>query len=185
MYTDKFRNTVYIYVTKISDRLSYTCGSPSEKGEQLLRRGLRELYSIDLEQEERAKTQNGKPYLVNHSEVQYNISHSGKYVVCAFAQVSVGIDIQEKRIVNVERIGRKIFPIEEYREFLKSEEKQETFFRQWVMRESYLKWTGEGLTKDLRQLQTEGWHRFIHVDREYMCALWTEHPMEIQLREVE
>ena len=70
------------------------------------------------------------------------------------------------------------------REFLKSENKQDEFFRQWVLNESYLKWTGDGLTKDLRVLKREGWYQFLHFHRNYLCAIWSEKPMNIEIREI-
>lgn len=184
MHTDKSRRTAYVYYAKVSDRLSCDHVEASAMGEALLSRGLYELYGVSLEKEERAKGKYGKPYLVNRPEIHYNISHSGKYTICAISGVPVGVDIQKKRITDVEKVGKRIFPPEEYRKFLMSERKQEEFFRQWVLRESYLKWTGEGLTKDLRELETEGWHQFIHLDREYMCALWSQGPLEIRIKEV-
>lgn len=184
MHTDKSKNSVYVYYTRISDRLSYSSADASELAENLLARGLDELYGIVLSKEERSKGPHGKPYLVNHPKIHYNISHSGRFVLCAISGVPVGIDIQQKRIVDVAKVGKKIFPDEEYRRFLKSETMQEDFFRQWVLRESYLKWTGEGLTKDLRDLKTEGWHQFLHLHRDYMCALWAGKPLEIHIKEV-
>lgn len=36
----------------------------------------------------------GKPYLVGCDRIYFNVSHSGKWIVCAFADKEVGIDIQ-------------------------------------------------------------------------------------------
>lgn len=182
--TDRSKNTAYVYYAKLTDRLGYDHADATQTGELLLNKGLAELYGIDLKKEERDKGPQGKPYLPLHPEVHYNISHSGKYVICVLAGVPVGIDIQEKRITNIQRVGKRIFPPDKYREFLKSEDMQDEFFRQWVQRESYLKWTGEGITKDLRELKTEGWHQFIHLHRDYMCAIWSGNPLEVRIKEV-
>ena len=100
MHTDKSKNSVYVYYTRISDRLSYSSADASELAENLLARGLDELYGIALSKEERSKGPHGKPYLVNHPKIHYNISHSGRFVLCAISGVPVGIDIQQKRIVD-------------------------------------------------------------------------------------
>lgn len=184
MHIDKSKNTAYVYWTKMSDRFSYDQKDAHETAEMLLARGLDEIYGIILSKEERAVGKHGKPYLANHPKIHYNISHSGEFVICAISGVPVGIDIQQQRIVDVAKVGKKIFPDDEYREFLKSEKMQEDFFRQWVLRESFLKWTGEGITKDLRELKTEGWHQFLHLHRDYMCALWAGKPLEIHMKEV-
>ncbi len=184
MQMDRSKNTVYIYYLRLSEQKYISDGDASEVGEWLLKRALREIFGLELSDEKRAKGLHGKPYLVNHPEIQYNISHSGDFIVCAVSGVPVGIDIQEKRVVDVVKVGSKIFPNEEYREFLKSEDKQDEFFRQWVLNESYLKWTGDGLTKDLRVLKREGWHQFLHFHTNYLCAIWSGKPMNIEIREV-
>lgn len=184
MHIDKSKNTAYVYWAKISDRFSCEQKDAHQMAEMLLAQGLGEVYGIALQKEARAVGKHGKPYLVNHPKIHYNVSHSGEFAICAISGVPVGIDIQKKRIVDVAKVGQKIFPDEEYRKFLKSEKMQEDFFRQWVLRESYLKWTGEGITKDLRELKTEGWHQFVHLHRDYMCALWAGRPLEIRMKEV-
>ncbi|MDD3338974.1 MAG: 4'-phosphopantetheinyl transferase superfamily protein [Lachnospiraceae bacterium] len=180
----KKKKIAYVFYTKVLDRLSYTHKELSEVGDLLLAYGLEYLYGIRLESEKKGKGCHGKPYLINHPEIQYNISHSGEYVVCVLSAMPVGIDIQEKRVMDVTRVGKRVFKDEEYREFLMNEDMQERFFRQWVLNESYLKWTGQGLTVDMREVETHGWHQFLHVDKNYMCALWAEQPLEIVLKEI-
>ena len=34
----------------------------------------------------------GKPYLKNYSDVYFNISHSGKYVMCAAGDMEMGVE---------------------------------------------------------------------------------------------
>ena len=85
--------------------------------------------------------------------VHYNISHSGAYVVCVLADQEVGIDIQIHRKVNYDRMLRT----DGYREkkekkYLKRPDLEQEFFRQWVIREAFIKWTGEGLSRDLRKI---------------------------------
>ena len=36
----------------------------------------------------------GKAYISNHSDIHFNVSHSGKYVACAIADTPVGVDIE-------------------------------------------------------------------------------------------
>lgn len=184
MQMNRSKNTAYIYYIRLSEQNYVSDGDASAVGEWLLKRALRDIFGLNLEEEERGKGPHGKPYLVNHPEIHYNISHSADFIVCAVSGSPIGIDIQEKRVVDVIKVGRRIFPNEEYREFLKSEDKQDEFFRQWVLNESYLKWTGDGLTKDLRVLKREGWHQFLHFHRNYLCAIWSGKPMNIEIREV-
>ncbi len=73
-------------------------------GEKLLEIGLEREYGRKLAFEPRAKGEHGKPFFTLLPKIHYNISHSGKYVMCLFAGEEVGIDIQIHKKVNYERI---------------------------------------------------------------------------------
>ena len=184
MYQDRNKKAAYVYWKKLNDGIRVPREEYSAEGKKLLEKALWDAFGLELQKEEIAVGSCGKPYLVQHPEIHYNISHSGCYVVCAVSGSEVGIDIQEKRVIALDKIGRKIFSPEEYREFLKSEEKQDIFFRQWVRIESYLKWTGEGITRKLTDLKMDGWHQFLHMNKHYMCAIWSQGPLSIIMREL-
>lgn len=184
MYQERVNKTAYIYWRKINDGKRVSHEEASAVGKELLEKALWEVFGLCLKKEKVAAGMNGKPYLPAHPNVQYNISHSGCYVVCAVSGAPVGIDIQEKRIIALDKLGRKVFSADEYREFLKSEEKQDVFFRQWVKIESYLKWTGDGMSSDIRDLPMDGWYQFLHLNKDYICAIWAGEPLDIFMREV-
>ena len=79
-----------IYYTKIRDEYS---GKNMEHmiGEKLLEIGLEREYGRKLAFEPRAKGEHGKPFFTLLPKIHYNISHSGKYVMCLFAGEEVGI----------------------------------------------------------------------------------------------
>jgi len=93
---------------------------------------------------------NGKPYLRGFENVHFNISHSGEWVVCAFAKLPVGVDVEKIRRVNFE-IARRFFSDQEVKELFSLPENEQTgfFFDLWTLKESYLKALGTGLTKPL------------------------------------
>lgn len=95
------------------------------------------------------KSIKGKPYLKD-SSVQFNISHSGDWVVLAFGDIEVGIDVELLRPVNY-RVATRFFSKEENSllEQLNGTEKLKLFFDFWTLKESYLKLLGTGLTKSL------------------------------------
>ena len=128
--------------------------------------------------------ENGKPYLPEHPEICFNWSHSGSYIVTAVCGVPVGIDIQEIMGSDIGKLAGKILSPQEFQEFLQSEDKQSYFFRKWVLKESYVKWTGEGLTRSLQQLPMDGWAAMIEIDKEYMCAIRADAPLDIRMEEV-
>ena len=85
----------------------------------------------------------GKPYLESRA-VELSISHSGELWGCALSKEPVGLDIQLIREKGVCSVAKRFFHPEEYRYL------QETgfsdFFSLWTAKESYVKFTGEGIT---------------------------------------
>lgn len=88
---------------------------------------------------------NGKPYIEGRKDLFFNLSHSGKMVICALAPCEVGCDIERIR-PSVSRIAGRYFT-EEEQEF--SAHSQKNFFRMWTLKESFLKVTGKGLSLPL------------------------------------
>ena len=154
-------------------------------GEQLLREALREEYGIRLEYEARSVGEHGKPFISSRPEIHYNISHSGKYVVCVVAPQEVGIDIQiHSAASNIKRILERTVPADLARQILDSTNTEKAFYTQWVLREAYVKWTGEGLSKDLRKINLEeGWYELLQIDSGYSMAVYGAKPMEIGWRQ--
>ena len=96
----------------------------------------------------------GKPYCKRFKSGHFNISHSGEWVVCAFDNKPVGIDIQ--KIVHIPRkrmdmIVLRFFHKYEQIEYfnLKEKDKENFFFTQWALKESYIKLLGNGLSLPL------------------------------------
>lgn len=155
-------------------------------GEKLLETGLRKEYGYELQFEPRAEGEHGKPFLSLRPNVHYNISHSGKYVFCILADQEVGIDVQEHRKANYERMLERMVPGDEIREILDGDAPEEAFFTQWVLREAYIKWTGEGLSRDMRTISMdEGVYLLLDLEEGYSGAVWSMNPMEIRWEHVE
>ena len=58
---------------------------------------------------------------------------------------------------------------------------EEKFFEQWVLREAYIKWTGEGLSRDMRTISMdEGSCMLLDMEEGYSGAVWAMNPMEIR-----
>ncbi len=95
------------------------------------------------------KTIKGKPFLKD-SNVHFNISHSGDWVVLAVADIDVGIDVEKIRPINY-RIATRFFSKQENSLLEKQEDnnKLNLFFDFWTLKESFLKLLGTGLTKSL------------------------------------
>ena len=97
------------------------------------------------------KGPSGKPYIKENNRFHYNLSHSGNWVVIAFGDSVVGIDVE--RICmdeGKESIARRCFTPEE-QTYIFSDKALEAqrFFQVWTGKESYLKYLGTGLKKSM------------------------------------
>lgn len=156
----------------------------SEMGGRLLEYAVSRLYRIGVSELSRDKGKYGKPCFRIHPEVRFNISHSGDLVICAVSDFEIGIDIQEKSRMNTDRIAKKIMSPAEHKKYLESSERQDFFYRVWVMKESYVKWTGDGITRELHSLPMNGWHQFLYVDHRFASCIWAKMPLEVVVAEV-
>ena len=80
---------------------------------------------------------NGKPEL---DFCHFNISHSGKYAVCAVSDVPVGIDIEE--MTDFKRRERYMLFSKEESDYVNEAESTERFYTLWTMKEAYIKAVG-------------------------------------------
>lgn len=94
------------------------------------------------------KTDSGKPCIMDREDVFFNLSHSGRYVVIAWGNTEVGVDVQKQDpSVNTRAIAERFFSPEEL-SFVRQDPSR--FYEIWTGKESYLKYTGKGLREDLR-----------------------------------
>lgn len=93
------------------------------------------------------KNQYGKPYISGKADFYYNISHSGCYVVLACGNSEVGVDVQRQDPdTKVSAIANRFFAADEREVLLREPDR---FFEIWTKKESYLKYIGKGLYRDL------------------------------------
>lgn len=93
----------------------------------------------------------GKPALAGGPN--FNLSHSGTYVACALDDGPVGVDI-ERVEVREERLARRCFLDRELQEVMAGDRVDEdAFCAYWVLKESYIKFLGAGLSIDPLRIQ--------------------------------
>lgn len=87
----------------------------------------------------------GKPYIKDHEEWQFNISHTDGLIVIAVADCPIGIDVEKIREPNY-RVAKCFFTKAE-NEYIDSnnEGRDVRFFEIWTKNEAYIKYTGKGL----------------------------------------
>jgi len=93
----------------------------------------------------------GKPYIKENNDFHYNLSHSGNWVAIAYGNTEVGIDVEKICMdAGKEDIARRYFtPDEQTYVFNTKELAPQRFFEVWTGKESYLKYLGTGLQKNL------------------------------------
>ena len=85
--------------------------------------------------------------------LHFNLSHSGELVICAVGRQEIGCDVQKRKPCRDSMVRRYFAPEEqEYIFSAEGREKEERFLTLWCRKESLLKRTGEGLTKELREV---------------------------------
>ncbi len=98
--------------------------------------------------------ENGKPFI---DGINFNISHSGTYAVCAVGDNVVGCDIEKIKEAKL-KVAKRFFSEKEYlflNEITDEKERQDNFFKLWTMKESYLKAVGCGLRKPLNSFSVD------------------------------
>lgn len=99
-----------------------------------------------------ALTPRGKPCFPAFPGLFFSVSHSGDLWACAADGEPVGLDVQ--RILPVSRaadIARRFFRPED-RAYLETSGDPDAFFTVWTAKESFLKYTGQGIDGDFAAL---------------------------------
>jgi 4'-phosphopantetheinyl transferase len=119
------------------------------------------------------QNQNGKPFLSDYP-YHYNISHSGKWVVCAFSECAeVGIDVEMIRPIDLELVNR--FFSKSEATFLSAQPQHMRityFFQLWTLKECYIKAKGEGLSLPLNAFSFEVDDDKIHFYTTLDSEIW-------------
>lgn len=108
------------------------------------------LHHISLSDYEFKYDEKGKPFLKG-CPLKFSISHSGDYVCVALSKSDVGVDIQKMDDINT-KVNRLVFNDRDSYFYESSEDKKYAFYKIWTFKEAYAKKTGEGLTKELKDI---------------------------------
>ncbi len=97
--------------------------------------------------------EHGKAYISNHENIHFNLSHSEKMVLCAISDMEVGVDVEHVDPEIDLNLAKQYFFNEEYSSIMKSDNPSDEFFKYWVLKESYMKYTGLGFNLDLNSFE--------------------------------
>ena len=93
---------------------------------------------------------NGKPFLPGFF---FNLSHSGRWAVCAVSDGEVGVDLEQERKLHREVERRFTLAERAFLQTLAGAPRQSAFFDLWVLKEAALKFTGDGLAAGLSSVE--------------------------------
>jgi len=99
------------------------------------------------------KAEHGKPYLADHPELAFNLSHSADRLIIALGwNCKLGVDIEFcKQRISLSGLVDKCFAEEEeaYWAQLPEHQKNQAFYRFWTRKEAFVKATGHGIALGL------------------------------------
>lgn len=118
----------------------------TERSRRLLRQVLRH-HAGDAAEDPLVFGPFGKPQLPACPGLHFSVTHSGGFWMCAVSGTPVGLDLQIFQDCDRARLSRRFFHPDEDA-FLRRREYAD-FFALWAAKESYLKYTGQGITQEL------------------------------------
>ncbi|MBQ8762823.1 MAG: 4'-phosphopantetheinyl transferase superfamily protein [Clostridia bacterium] len=146
--------------------------------DHICRKAISEFCGIDPKKIEFFLSEHGKPF-AKGLDVNFSISHSGDYVVCAVSKKEIGVDVEKIRKISPDISKR--FACKNELEYIKAHENG--FFEIWTLKEAYFKCTGTGLGADIKDVCFEITRNgvscsennfdcsFYEIDKEYICAV--------------
>lgn len=98
----------------------------------------------------------GKPYFKEYPLFYFNISHSNDYIIIGMGDSELGVDIEKKRIYDPALAKRFLHPDEfSFIESAIQEKKAIYFSKIWNVKESYVKYTGDGIANTFKTFSIE------------------------------
>lgn len=95
----------------------------------------------------------GKPYVEELPTFHFNLSHSGDYVVVAYGNEEIGVDIQQIKDYRP-KVAKRCCTKEELT-YIEERDSSTRFTEVWTLKESYAKFTGEGMAEDFRTIDID------------------------------
>ncbi len=160
-------------------------------GRLVLENGVREVFGLELS-EAMCYSEYGKPFLKNNPSSKFNISHSGRFVVCALTrETEIGVDIELMKPINTLEF-KSAMTKNEWNKIEKSMDIIDAFYSYWTKKEAVLKANGKGLSIPLKSFEIINERanigglayriQEISIDKFYKCNLALESTKSEKLR---
>ena len=152
---------IHVFLVQCKYELKDDITNPKIRSEKLisatfLRSVLRDCLKCNIKELRIETDQFEKPYLPQHPDFHFNLSHSGDYLVCVTDCSPIGIDIERVRKRDFDSIKQYFYSTEEieYMDQCSEDKKEAAFFDIWTRKESYVKAIGKGLSIDFKSFTT-------------------------------
>jgi len=116
----------------------------------LLCQGLRREYGIE-EPPVFEYGEHGKPAIVGHPEICFNMSHCREAALCVLSDRPVGVDVESIRRYS-ESLARYTMNDREMQLILQAPRPEVEFTRLWTLKEAVVKRSGEGIRNDMKHV---------------------------------
>ena len=130
----------------------------------LLKQALREGYGI-IENPVFEYNEHGKPSIVGHPEIFFNLSHCKEAAICVVSDQPVGVDVEGIREYK-ESLVNYTMNDEEIAQIKSAENPAATFIRLWTMKEATTKLIGTGISNDMKTVIDTLKYKYTTVERQ-------------------
>lgn len=148
----------------------------------LLKYGLENEFGVCLSDLEIQTGTHGKPYFAGDEGLEFNLSHSHHGIAAALSRRPVGTDLQKILPYN-ERLADRICSEREKKLLKSAENPAKTLYSIWAMKESYVKFTGEGMTGNFAGIPYEGKAKLYDISPEFALAVCCEENLDVKKAE--
>lgn len=131
---------------------------------QLLKEGLQQEYGI-TENPVFEYNEHGKPLIVGHPEIFFNLSHCKEAAICVVSDQPVGVDVESLRKYK-DRLGEYTMNEEELHQIKTASHPDSEFIRLWTMKEATTKLIGTGISNDMKTVIDRQKYKYTTVERQ-------------------
>jgi 4'-phosphopantetheinyl transferase len=135
-----------------------------------------------------------RPFLP-YADIDFNISHSGIYVLCAIGKnLQIGIDIEENKNISLEDFKNVMTP-KQWEIINNDKQPCKIFYKFWTIKESIIKADGRGLAIPLDKLEIKNntvqydnrlWYiTELNLTDGYACAIATNKPCSLRIHKID
>ena len=131
---------------------------------QLLKQGLKEEYGME-ENPVFEYNEHGKPSIVGHPEICFNLSHCKEAAICVLSDRPVGVDVESIREYK-ESLVNYTMNDEEVSLIKSADNPAAAFIRLWTMKEATMKLIGTGISNDMKTVIDTAKYKYSTVCRD-------------------